>query len=164
MRFLRNLSFVVIGALTLLLVSCLDQYDPRPNNARFQSEWKQSVAVPPKLTATGEVPVTGAAKVVDAEERFSTICANCHGPKGMGDGPGGAALNPKPRNFHDKNWQASATDERITKVITNGGASVGLSASMAPWGSVLSPEEVQALVKKNPRLRQRIIFGRGLLI
>jgi hypothetical protein len=34
------------------------------------------------------------------------------------------------------------------KVITYGGQSVGLSASMSAWGSILSPEEVLALVKK----------------
>ena len=55
---------------------------------------------------------------------------------------------PKPRNFHDKAWQASVDDARIIKVITKGGASVGLSATMAPWGSVLSPEEIVALMKK----------------
>jgi len=27
-------------------------------------------------------------------------CAGCHGETGMGDGPAGMSLNPKPRNFH----------------------------------------------------------------
>lgn len=31
---------------------------------------------------------------------FQANCSSCHGPNGMGDGPAGAALNPKPRNFH----------------------------------------------------------------
>ena len=26
-------------------------------------------------------------------------CAGCHGETGLGDGPAGAAMNPKPRNF-----------------------------------------------------------------
>jgi high-affinity iron transporter len=32
---------------------------------------------------------------------YITECAKCHGDKGFGDGPEGAKLNPKPRNFHD---------------------------------------------------------------
>jgi mono/diheme cytochrome c family protein len=30
---------------------------------------------------------------------FMTNCMACHGEKGAGDGPGAAALNPKPRNY-----------------------------------------------------------------
>lgn len=148
MGFLRKVPVFVLAAAPLFLVSCLEQYDPAKNNAKFAAEWKQSEQPVAKLTATGELPPVGGDKKVDAEERYTTICANCHGAKGNGDGPGGLALNPKPRNFHDKNWQASVDDAHIIKVITKGGASVGLSASMAPWGSVLSPEEIVALTKK----------------
>ena len=148
MRFLRKCSVIALAACPLILVSCLEQYDPSKNNAKFAAEWKQSEQPIPKLTATGEIPAAGGEQKVDAEERYATICANCHGPKGNGDGPGGAALMPKPRNFHDKAWQASVDDARIIKVITKGGASGGLSATMAPWGSVLSPEEIVALMKK----------------
>lgn len=146
MRLSRFLSFIVLGAFSLLSVSCLEQYDPSKNNAKFAAEWKQSTLLPPKLTSTGELPQGG--PVVNPEERFQTLCSGCHGPKGLGDGPAGVALTPHPRNFHDKTWQASVDDARIAKVIANGGASVGLSPMMAPWGSVLSPEEIQGLVKK----------------
>ena len=30
---------------------------------------------------------------------FETNCASCHGTSGKGDGPVGAALDPKPRDF-----------------------------------------------------------------
>jgi len=33
------------------------------------------------------------------------------------------------------------TDEHIFKVIKEGGASVGLSAMMAPWGAILKTDE-----------------------
>src|SRR5690242_12139515 len=46
----------------------------------------------------------------EAEEIFSTRCTTCHGPSGRGDGPASAGLSPKPRNYHDKTWQASITD------------------------------------------------------
>ncbi|MGE5432697.1 MAG: c-type cytochrome [Syntrophomonadaceae bacterium] len=36
---------------------------------------------------------------------FQANCISCHGSNGMGDGPAGAALNPKPRNFHsNQGW------------------------------------------------------------
>ncbi|MBK8946793.1 MAG: cytochrome c [Ignavibacteriae bacterium] len=33
---------------------------------------------------------------------YQTNCASCHGADGNGDGVAAAALNPKPRNFHQK--------------------------------------------------------------
>ena len=148
MRSNRSIGWLLTAVMSLFLASCLEQYDPSRYNAKFAAEWKQSVKPAPKLTESGEVPANGGAKVVDADERYATICANCHGPKGFGDGPGGLALNPKPRNLHDKEWQARVDDAHIVKVITYGGASVGLSGSMAAWGSILSQEEVLALVQK----------------
>lgn len=34
------------------------------------------------------------------EAAYKTTCASCHGDAGKGDGVAGAAMNPKPRNFH----------------------------------------------------------------
>lgn len=137
--------FLVLSS--LVLSSCLDQYDPTRYNNQWRSEFRQSVQPSQKLTATGDIPSAGANQV-DIEERFQTLCSSCHGPKGFGDGPGSVALNPKPRNFHDKAWQAATSDDRIIGVITNGGASVGLSAVMPPWGSTLAPEDVKKMVQK----------------
>lgn len=143
----RLASLAFLAGCSSLVIACLDQYDPARYTKREHQEWEQATHVPPRLTATGEIPAAGA-QVVSTDERYATLCASCHGPKGMGDGPAGAALNPHPRNFHDKAWQAKVDDAHIAKVITGGGASAGLSAQMPPWGSVLSPEEIQAIVKK----------------
>lgn len=70
------------------------------------------------------VPATGAeaAKVVDiskitepwvpnedmvahGKKLFAQNCALCHGAEGKGDGPSGAALNPKPRNLVAGGWK-----------------------------------------------------------
>ncbi len=84
-----------------------------------------------------------AAKAVYAER-----CAACHGASGKGDGAGAAALNPKPRNYTDKAWQTSVTDEQIKKTIVYGGAAVGKSPIM-PASPDLDgkPEVVDGLVK-----------------
>ena len=66
----------------------------------------------------------------EAREMFNTRCATCHGAEGKGNGPASAALNPKPRNYTDKSWQSTVTDEQIKKTITMGGAAVGKSPIM----------------------------------
>lgn len=84
----------------------------------------------------------------DAAAYFKMKCAVCHGEGGLGDGPGGAALNPKPRNFTDATWQASVDDDHIKKTILEGGAAVGKSAAMAPNPDLKSkPDLLNALVK-----------------
>lgn len=92
----------------------------------------------------------GAAKIdaKAAKEIFDTRCSACHGTDGKGDGPGAAALTPKPRNYTDKAWQKSVTDEQIKKAILLGGAAVGKSPTM-PASTDLDdkPEVVDGLVQ-----------------
>lgn len=94
---------------------------------------------------------TAAAKKADttaAKEVFDSRCGACHGTSGKGDGPGAAALNPKPRNYTDKSWQASVTDEQIKKTILYGGAAVGKSPIMPASPDLDSkPEVLDGLVE-----------------
>lgn len=94
--------------------------------------------------ATGGGKVDSAA----AKEIFDSRCSACHGTSGKGDGPGAAALNPKPRDYTDKAWQSSVTDEQIKKTILLGGAAVGKSPIMPASPDLDSkPEVVDGLVK-----------------
>ena len=92
----------------------------------------------------------GAAKLdmAAATALYQERCSACHGANGKGDGPGAAALNPKPRNYSDKTWQSQVTDEQIKKAITMGGAAVGKSPIM-PASPDLDekPEVLEGLVK-----------------
>ncbi len=84
----------------------------------------------------------------DARKLFATKCVVCHGDHGAGDGPGAAALNPKPRAFADAAWQASVTDAQIKKTILEGGAAVGKSAAMSANPELADkPDELTALLK-----------------
>lgn len=77
---------------------------------------------------------------------FENTCVACHGPQGKGDGPAAAALDPKPKNLSDAELLSTQTDDFIFKVISEGGASVGLSPMMAPWGGVLSEQDIWNVV------------------
>ena len=84
----------------------------------------------------------------EARGMFDTLCQACHGASGKGDGIGAAQLDPKPRNYTDKEWQAKATDENLAKAIIGGGTAVGLSASMPPNPTLeKKPEVVAELIK-----------------
>jgi mono/diheme cytochrome c family protein len=73
----------------------------------------------------------GTATAADGAAYFTANCVVCHGEGGKGDGPGAAALDPKPRNFTDAKWQDSVDDEHIKKTILGGGLAVGKSPVMA---------------------------------
>ena len=82
----------------------------------------------------------------EAEEIFSGRCTPCHGPEGRGDGPASAGLTPKPRNFGDRTWQKSVSNEHIENIIQYGGAAVGKSPAMPPNPDLVAkPAVIKAL-------------------
>jgi mono/diheme cytochrome c family protein len=94
-----------------------------------------------------------AGDVAAGKAKYDMFCASCHGPTGQGDGPVGAALNPKPRDFSagefkfdtDKDGK-TGTDADLKNVIKNGGGAYGGSAMMAPWGATLSDADLENVV------------------
>lgn len=76
---------------------------------------------------------------------YAERCSTCHGAKGRGDGLAGEGLDPKPRDFTSRTWQASITDERIRETIHRGGAAMGLSSAM-PAHPDLDAAQLQQLV------------------
>ncbi len=91
------------------------------------------------------------AVVAEAKQVWDTRCVACHGPQGMGNGLNAASLKTKPRSFKDQNWQKETPDDRIKKVIVEGGAAVGLSVEMAPnadlAGKPAVVEELLAMIR-----------------
>lgn len=93
------------------------------------------------------VPVYGAEQVPaaamkEADDVWKTRCSTCHGMTGKGDGPAGAALNPRPRDLTAEEWQKSVTDEHIEKIIVGGGPAVGKSPLMPPNPDLASKADV----------------------
>jgi len=94
-----------------------------------------------------------AADSAKGQEVYNTYCALCHGPTGLGDGVGAAALDPKPRDTSSATLLESYTDEYLGNDITNGGGDVGKSPAMPPWGGWVRPDAnytVLAYIRKNP--------------
>ncbi len=104
----------------------------------------------PPTESTAPAPATGdtAGAAQEARNTFNTLCSTCHGQSGKGDGIAAATLDPKPRNYTDKAWQASITDDQIKQTIVKGGAAMGKSALMPPSPQLADkPEVVNELVK-----------------
>ena len=76
-------------------------------------------------------------------EKYKMLCVSCHGEKGDGNGPAGAALTPKPTNFTDPANADRLTDEYTYKVIKDGGAANGKSPLMVAWGAAMKDDELR---------------------
>lgn len=96
------------------------------------------------LTMTAVAEDAGLAK---ARASYQNYCQVCHGKNGKGDGPGAAALSPKPRDFADCKAMAARPDAELFKAIKNGGPAAGLSAAMPAWSGALSDEQIHEMVK-----------------
>lgn len=81
-----------------------------------------------------------------AKQLFGELCAKCHGPQGYGDGPDGAALSTRPRNFHDCAIMARDADEKVFREVKGGSASIGRSNDMPSWGAALEDNEILNLI------------------
>jgi mono/diheme cytochrome c family protein len=144
-------SVVLLVALSALVVSTLlaacTKGDAAPSSnapAETKATTTQAANDTPSNAGGGGGGALGDAK---AKEIFNTRCATCHGNEGRGNGPGAVTLNPKPRNYHDKDWQSKVTDEDIKKTITYGGAAVGKSPMMPASPDLDSkPEVVEGLL------------------
>jgi mono/diheme cytochrome c family protein len=72
--------------------------------------------------------------VKHGKKLFAQNCAMCHGPAGLGDGPAGQALNPKPRNLVEGPWKKGGGFIGLFHVVTEGipGSSMASYAHFKP--------------------------------
>jgi mono/diheme cytochrome c family protein len=66
--------------------------------------------------------------VAKGKALFAVNCSSCHGPEGFGNGPAAAALNPKPRNFHEGYWKYGGGVARIVQTISTGSPGTAMAA------------------------------------
>ena len=96
--------------------------------------------------AAAEEDKVAGADIEAGKAAYKTYCFTCHG-NGDGQGPVGKTLKPPPRDFIKGDFKYGGDDQAIFDVISNGAASKGGSAMMAPWGAVIPEDTRWALVK-----------------
>jgi mono/diheme cytochrome c family protein len=80
--------------------------------------------------------------IAHGAQLFKQNCAMCHGAEGKGDGPAGASLNPKPRNFVEGKWKKGGTRLGLYGVLHDGLP----GSSMQSYKASLKPADRWALV------------------
>jgi len=126
-------TLVVTALLSAVVAGCGGK--PSSETPAKPATEQAPAATPP---APAQTPAASLSPAELGAKVFATRCALCHGPDGHGDGPGSAALKPKPRNFHDKAYMSTRTDAQLLEVIHQG------KGAMPKWGGVLSEAEINA--------------------
>lgn len=95
------------------------------------------------------------------ERLYQAQCSTCHGPRGMGDGPSAAALNPKPPALASDSVMRDVTPAMMFRKIA-----VGVTGTAMPaFGSKLSPDDRWNIVMYLTMLRStpsQVAAGEGL--
>lgn len=73
---------------------------------------------------------------------FRTYCMLCHGRYGDGKGRAARNYNPPPANL----VISKVSDEYKEQIIRNGGAAMGRSPFMPPWGQELTDEQIHDVI------------------
>ena len=82
------------------------------------------------------------AAVVRGSIAFRTYCVLCHGANGEGNGRAAERYVPRPANL----TVSVLSDGQKERIIRGGGASVGRSPFMPPWGQELTDEQIRDLL------------------
>lgn len=106
---------------------------------RMPAAGSAAAAGPLRPDPGGGGPQTGAAL-------YATWCAACHGPQGRGDGWNAGALPVAPTAHADAALVSRRPDDVLYDGIHGGGWVLGRSPLMPAFGTVLSPEQIDALV------------------
>jgi cytochrome c oxidase cbb3-type subunit 3 len=77
------------------------------------------------------------------EAVFKLNCMLCHGVHGDGNGRAGRLSHPPPADL----TRSTKDDLYKAGIISSGGAAMGRSSNMPPWGKQLSETEIQDLVQ-----------------
>ena len=130
----RTLS---VAVLLLALLSALGLGGCRHPSPFARSHSKApAAAVPAALTYEARM----------GQGTYRHYCQTCHGEAGAGDGFNAYNLDPHPRDLSDPAFQKAKSDADLADAIRRGGAGVGLSALMPPWGHTLSERQVADVV------------------
>ena len=89
----------------------------------------------------GAPPKSTPELIAKGKAAFTVNCVICHGDNGDGNGPAGAAMNPKPRNFNVGQFKGGGAADQLFKTI-----STGLPGTSMPAFGTLSEDDRWGLV------------------
>jgi high-affinity iron transporter len=116
---------LILAALVLLASGCTDSVDlPEPY---------ASLPVPASIESM--------AARARGRELYVEHCVLCHGENADGRGQRRASHDPKPRDYTDPSWRASASPRTVYYAISQ-----GVQGTSMPAWSVLEEEEIWDLV------------------
>jgi mono/diheme cytochrome c family protein len=103
--------------------------------------------------AGGKAPASTPALLEKGKAAYTTNCLSCHGEKGDGNGPAGAYLNPKPRNYATDKFKKGDKVEQIFESITKGlpgtmMVAYGHLSEEERWGMAYYVKQLQKAGKK----------------
>ena len=119
---------ILLGALVAILTGCA-----RP--------------APVKPTAGKAAPPPPSYELRLGRATYQHYCQTCHGETGAGDGFNAFNLDPHPRDLSDPAFQEKKSDADLREAVKRGGAGVGLSPLMPPWGRTLSARELEQVLR-----------------
>ncbi len=126
----------------------LKRFAPRIAHATASAAAAPSAALITVVEGAAEiVEVSSATPFEVGEKLYAANCSSCHGAAGGSDGALAASLVPKPSMHNDGGYMNALSNDHIFKVIKEGGAAVGKSNMMAPWGTSLSDDKIWGLVE-----------------
>ena len=145
------MRFRTLSPLFFLLVAASCARKPVEPAAKATAATTSAASAPPASAAAALDAPAAATPALPYEARmgkvtFTYYCQTCHGESGAGDGFNAFNLDPRPRDLSDPEFQKKKSDAEIADAIRRGGAGVGLSALMPPWGHTLSARQVDELV------------------
>jgi mono/diheme cytochrome c family protein len=149
----RVLLVVALAALGGIATGC----------SRRTSEAPAPAATPVPAATTAAATPAPAAPAVPAppmpypvsigRQVYRYYCMTCHGESGAGDGFNAFNLDPRPRDFSDPAF-VKKSDAEVRDAIRRGGAGVGLSPLMPPWGRTLNDRQIDDLILYLKTLRR----------
>ena len=148
---MRMIRFTICTVIACSALACGDSGEKTAPPVPPSAPPAETPAPPPAATpaparAAEPAAATPGDPVARGAAKYKELCATCHGEDGCTPGPGAAGLVPQPAHHCDGNYMNNLTDEHIFKVIKEGGASVGKSPLMAPWGGALSDDQIHDVV------------------
>lgn len=73
-------------------------------------------------------------------EVYLTVCSQCHGENGKGDGPKASSVSVTPSNFTDQSVMAAISNQDMVNIVVN-----GLGNDMPAFGNMLSDDKKWAV-------------------